>query len=191
VILDPARRMTTVDHASTLPRVTPLSAFVVDPNRADARSTGALLMKYGFQVTVAETFAKAKERLATSRPALLITEIRLADYNGLQLVRLARSFRPDTAALTLSAVADPVIQADAESLNATFVLKPIDDAELTAAVFRTLGRSQHSVVPIRAPFERRLSERRVARVVPIDERRATDRRRSPRVLVFRAGGGEP
>lgn len=183
--------MATVDHAAPLPRATPVNAFVVDPNLADARHIGALLMKYGFQVTVSETFAKAKERLATSRPALLITEIRLADYNGLQLVRLARSFRPDTAALTMSTVADPVIQADAEALDATFVLKPIDDIELAAAVFRTLSRGPRAAEPIRAPFERRAADRRVAQVVPFAERRGTDRRRPVNVLAFTGGRREP
>src|SRR5919112_1010370 len=68
-------------------RVRPsLSALVVDGTLANALATVSLLTSHHFHVTLADTFDRAKERLTESPPELLVTELRLREYNGLQLV---------------------------------------------------------------------------------------------------------
>ena len=153
------------------------SALVVDPRLNEALSTVALLTNQGFEVTVAETFAKAKDRLNTRPPTLLLTEVRLGEYNGLHLVLRGKAQRPSMAALVLSSVPDPVLRTEAEAMGATFLVKPIADRELLAAVTRTLFQRDRSEGPVRAPFERRATERRAAIVVIGPERRSGERRR--------------
>jgi two-component system response regulator RegA len=170
----------TGDTASEVSRpLAAAAALVVDPSLTEALSTVALLTGRGFEVTVAETFAKAKERLNARVPALLITEIRLGEYNGLHLVLRGKAQRPSMAALVTSAVLDPVLQADAEAMGATFLIKPIDDKNLLAAVMRTMFQRDRAEGPVRPPFERRRTERRSAIVVIAPDRRQTERRRDP------------
>jgi DNA-binding NtrC family response regulator len=166
----------------------PVSALVVDGTLADALPTVALLVDYQFHVTVADTFARAKSRLAESPPALLITEIRLQQFNGLQLVLHGKSLRPGMAALVLSRIADPVLQADAEALGATFVVKPVGEKELLAAAFRTLMRNvtDEASEPITPPFERRAHQRRSMQLPTHSERRRTERRRDLASLMASA-----
>ena len=155
-----------------------VTALVVDPTTSDALTVVETLTECHIHASVADTFAKAKEFLLARPPSVLITEVRLAEYNGLHLVLRGKSVRPEMAALVTSSKADPVLQADAEGMGATFVLKPIVVRELAAAVLRTLFRPRRGDVappPIRPPFERRSAERRTT-VVPHTERRIQERR---------------
>lgn len=177
----------TPSHIGTftpVPLPATLSALVVERTLQEALSLAALLTASHFHVTVAETFPKAKASLGAHAPALLITEVRLAEYNGLHLVLRAKSVAPAMAAVVLSGVADRVLQADAELLGATFVVKPVSQAELTAAVFRTIFNSRRGDrEPVRAPFERRQGERRAAARAVSPERRSIDRRRDLDTLI--------
>jgi len=156
--------------------IPPASALIIDPVLSDALFLVSVVSALGFRVTVADTFADGLERLRV-HPALLIATIRLAEYNGLHLVLRGRSARPDLAALVTSTAPDPVLQLEAEQLGATFVLKPIAEKELRAAILRTMYRAGESS-PVRPPFERRQSERRVVDApVYQPERRVRDRRR--------------
>lgn len=154
-----------------------VSALVVEPTLPDAVPIVTTLTACRFHVTVAETFTKAKERLSARPPEVLVTEIRLAEYNGLHLVLRGKSLRPDMAAIAMSSVPDPVLQADAEALGATFMLKPVSEKELSAAVFRTIFLQASSMAPLRPPFERRISERRSIGRQMEPDRRTEDRRR--------------
>ena len=155
----------------------------------DALAIVAILTACRFHVTSAETFQKAKLDLTARPPALLVTELRLGEFNGLQLVLQGKSMRPAMAAVVISTVPDPVLEADAEAMGATFVLRPFSDNVLAAAVFRTIfHRAGSSDVPsaIRPPFERRQGERRTAHLPVEGNRRATDRRGDLSSLLARA-----
>lgn len=64
--------------------------LLVTPNPAVAAETLAQLTDRGLRVTVVATFAAAREQLQ-SRPDVLISEVRLGEYNGLHLALRARS----------------------------------------------------------------------------------------------------
>jgi Response regulator containing CheY-like receiver, AAA-type ATPase, and DNA-binding domains len=156
------------------------SVLIVEPTLSDAIAAASTLTKHHFQVTLAESFVKAKERIGSRPPDVLITDIRLSEYNGLHLVLRATAQRERTAAIVLSTSMDEVLRTDAESMGATFMVKPVSERDLAAAVFRTLSRQtgvRRSTEPIRPPFERRSLDRRIS-VFPIPaDRRARDRRR--------------
>ncbi|HYU79624.1 MAG TPA: response regulator [Vicinamibacterales bacterium] len=162
------------------------SALLVESNLVDALAVTSALTECGLRVTVADSFAIAKDRLNAQPPEVLVTAVKLAEYNGLHLVLRAKSQRPDIAALVLSDAQDVVLQAEAEALDATFMVKPIDAKELTAAVFRTISAAKsfnRAAEPIRAPFERRTASRRVADTPTPHERRMKERRREVTELL--------
>jgi DNA-binding response OmpR family regulator len=166
------------------PQHTGPAALVVEPSLAEALSLHSALSELGFQVSISDNFQDAKARLRPSI-ALLVTELRLNEYNGLHLVFRAKSIRRDVATLIRTQISDPLLQLEAERMGATFVLKTAGAAEFRAAVCRTLFRPPDSVDPIRPPFERRHRQRRAAHsasgVQP--ERRLRERRVDPVISI--------
>jgi len=131
--------------------------FVVTDHAIASRWLLSLFSDPFFKVTLATSFAEAKSLLLDRQPAMIVAAVQLGEYNGLGLVLRAKSANPQVRAVVLSRAADPVLQADAEALGATFVSLPIELRELRAAIIRTLFRENVTAVvdPIRAPFERR------------------------------------
>ena len=143
----------------------------------------------GFTVSATDNYADAKNLLATNPPLVLIAEIRLGAYNGLQLALRARATVPRTTVIVVSSVPDIVLLRDADRAGATFALKPFPDQELLAAIYRTAMRRPNGdggLEPIRPPFERRAGERRVISSGMEIERRRGDRRKDIASLLLRA-----
>jgi DNA-binding NtrC family response regulator len=182
------RRSMTSPDSPTSASVGTLSVLVVEPAFDDLLPLTSMLSGVGFRVTAAETFAQARALLNSDPPAILITAVRLGLYNGLHLVLRSKASLPDLAALVTSPAEDPVLRADAEAMGATFIVKPISTDDLLAALLRTMYARDRSAGPIRAPFERRASERRISRRPVHPERRRAERRRDLSLLV-RGGSG--
>ena len=151
--------------------------LIVGSSALDAMHHVPGLAASEFHVVGAEDFASAKAVLLATPPQMLITDVRLHEYNGLHLVLRAKAAAPNLAALVLSSYQDSVLESEANALGATFVVTPIQPTELVAAVRRTLFRLDNT--PIRPPFERRISAQRhaSAAVGADDERRRVERRR--------------
>jgi len=135
------------------------TALVVEPSAADAVWIALMLSELGFRVVVSDSFQDARGQL-TVPPALLVTELRLGEYNGLHLVLRGKSAHPDLAAIVTSRIDDPVLYTEAEQLGATYVLKNSGSQEFRAAVLRTVFRTNPQGEAIRPPFERRTANRR-------------------------------
>jgi CheY-like chemotaxis protein len=174
---------------SPYPPHSPLSALVVEPNALDMVRVVSALSAAGFTVTATDNYQEARNRLAAAPPLVLVTEIRLGAYNGLQLALRAEGAGRRTAVVVTSAFPDPVLQRDAERAGATFALKPLTDTELLAAVYRTATRrpdENGALEPVRPPFERRSGERRIAASAVAFERRSADRRQDIGSVLLRA-----
>ena len=153
-----------------------MSVLIVEPVLDELLRLMSTLTGVGFEVTAAETFAEAKPLLHTQPPSLLFTAVRLGVYNGLHLVLRGKSLRPEMAAVVTSPTADPVLQADAEAMGATFIVNPLPASDCIAAVLQTLFRVDQSGGPIRPPYERR-RQNGVASAVPGTPARGVERRR--------------
>ena len=104
--------------------------LLVAPDPHVAADTLAQLTEAGLRVTVVGTFAAAREQLH-ARPDLLISEVRLGEYNGLHLALRARS--SGIPAIVLGQE-DPVMAREAERLGATYFTGDADHRRLTAAI---------------------------------------------------------
>jgi DNA-binding NtrC family response regulator len=156
----------------------PLSVLVVEPALDELLMVTSMLSSAGFHVTAAASFAQARSLLGSARSfALLFTALRLGMYNGLHLVVRARCVQPAMATLVTASQEDAMLQAEAESLGATFVVKPTSTQECLAAILQTVYRSDASAGPIRPPFERRRGERRETPQPVSADRRLSERRR--------------
>jgi DNA-binding response OmpR family regulator len=158
----------------------PSSALVVEPNGSDMMVLKSVLTSAGFTITATDNFKDAATLLVEAPPSMLITEIRLGAYNGLQLAYRGKSMKPPMTIVLTSAYRDPVLERDVERMGATFVLKPVAARDFLAAVYRTALRqptSKGMFEPVQPPFERRQLERRQS---PSDWLLDNDRRRTER-----------
>lgn len=90
----------------------------------------------GYQVIgEAENGKTALEALKTIRPDLLITDIRMNEMNGLEMIKRLRANYPDLYILILSGYADFEYAKQAIKYGISdYLLKPIDRIELTQAL---------------------------------------------------------
>lgn len=142
---------------------TPHSVVVVDGNARDRTSTVTLLEAAGYRVRSARSFDEAKTLLAAECPDLLITDLRLGQYNGLHLVLRTRNAYPEMAALVTSRVADPVLEAEAARQHAQFIMSPLTATQLLQAVASSLGSvgakpaaTDEGIQPVKTPISQEL-----------------------------------
>jgi DNA-binding NtrC family response regulator len=113
--------------------------LVVDDEAATRQGLSELLNGAGYACRAAESFQEANEIVKGDPPDLLITDIRLNGYNGLQLVLLF----PDLPAIVMTGYADKVLEEEATRAGATYIRKPLRVDELLQLVRHKIGPPDH------------------------------------------------
>jgi DNA-binding response OmpR family regulator len=115
--------------------------LVVSPNVALASTLLAWLGEDHHDLTVVTTFAAAKHHLAM-KPDLLITDLKLGEFNGLHLA--LRGKAAGTAAIVLGEN-DPVFEEQATQLGAAYLsAADLELDELVAVIGRLLTGARDS-----------------------------------------------
>jgi DNA-binding response OmpR family regulator len=112
--------------------------LIVDVDDARRNSLIETLEEEGYEVAGADSFQRARELLKETAPDLLITEARLKEFNGLQLV-IARVTPIPT--IVLAGVPDPVLETEARQLGADYLARPFSTASLLELVEKFLQPS--------------------------------------------------
>jgi DNA-binding response OmpR family regulator len=113
----------------------PYRILIVEDHEATRRGLRALLTNAGYVVLSAGTFAEGRRLLAEQAPDLLIADLRLGEFNGLQLVATAPLAVPS---IIVTGFPDPVLEAQALKLGAHFITKPIAADALVALIEETI-----------------------------------------------------
>jgi DNA-binding NtrC family response regulator len=108
--------------------------LIAEDDAATLAGWAAYIHDAGFSVVPASSFAEAHRLIAFVRPDVLVTDIRLGEYNGLQLVVQAGTLGPAPSVIVTSGFEDPVLVAEAERLGAIFLLKPVQPSRLVALI---------------------------------------------------------
>ena len=109
-----------------------MHVLVVDDDPAVLEFLEEAIAAGGHEVDTAANFAEARQFLA-ERPDALVVDVRLGEFNGLQLAIFARQSNESIRIIVMSGVDDPVIRREAAACGAAFVTKPIQrDALLRA-----------------------------------------------------------
>jgi len=114
------------------------SILIVEDDRAALAGLVQLMGGAGYRVTGVATFEEARRALA-DHPDVLLTDIRLGPYNGLQLIIRGRAINPRLAAVVVTGHPDIVVQREAEHLDAIHLEKPVDPERLVREVARALA----------------------------------------------------
>ena len=79
----------------------------------------------GLEVFACGTFEEGREALRNQSFDVLVTDIRLGAFNGIQLAVVARDLHPSIRIIVYSGFDDPVLRAEAERIGATYLVKPV------------------------------------------------------------------
>ena len=111
----------TVDTAPAKKR----RVFVVDDEPALAESLRLGLQSHGHDVEMSRSFEEARRRLLDEDFDVLVTDVRLGAFNGIQLAVIARDKSPTMRIIVFSGYDDPVLKDEADRLGGTYLLKPV------------------------------------------------------------------
>ncbi len=119
------------------------TVLVVDSNSSELASLVEPLRKAGYRAIGTGSFETARNLLHTQWYDLLITDLRLAAYNGLHLVLHSRAVNPAATAIIVAAIADDSSEVEARKLGAHYVARPLNAERLLALVGMVLEGAQY------------------------------------------------
>src|SRR5512132_1336010 len=112
----------------------------------------------GHTVRTAENGAKALELLRQESADLIVSDVKMPDMNGIELLRRLREFQPDAGVVLMTAFATVETAREAFKLGADdFIQKPFDVDELKLIVRKTLEKQ--ALIDENRAFKRAQRER--------------------------------
>jgi DNA-binding NtrC family response regulator len=122
----------------------PFQILVVDDDEAALAGMLELLRDAGHQPMGAATFDAARGLLDVGPYDLLVADIRLRSYNGLQLVRLARALHPEIAVVLITGYPETSLEFEASRYGAIYMEKPVNPRMFLRTVERLLAQVRRS-----------------------------------------------
>jgi FixJ family two-component response regulator len=120
---------------------TPATLLIVDDDTATREGLARMLADDGYRVLTADSFERALAVLKNKSPDLLLLDVRLGEFNGLQLLVTAQHPVP---AIVMTGYADAVLERDARQLGAEYLVKPITHDLLLSMIERRLPATASS-----------------------------------------------
>jgi DNA-binding response OmpR family regulator len=112
-----------------------LSVLIVDDDPTCLYMLQAILEETGFRVTAADRPRAALRQVQTRPPDILVTDLRMPEMSGLDLVRAVRTVADDVYCLVVTGFASDEVTAEAYGAGVRDLLtKPINVAEVQARV---------------------------------------------------------
>nr|WP_319490916.1 sigma-54 dependent transcriptional regulator [uncultured Desulfobacter sp.] len=116
------------------------SILVVDDELSMREFLEMLLCKKGYKVSLAKNGKQALNSIKQKKYDLVLTDIRLGDITGLDVLRAVKKEHQDTVVIMISAYATTEIAVEAMNEGAyDFVPKPFDNNELCATIAKALA----------------------------------------------------
>jgi len=112
--------------------------LVVDDHEDTSEWLREVLTQAGYDTLTANTFGDGMRKLSFEAPDLLIVDVRLDMYNGMQLVALGGGEKP-VPAIVITGFVDHGLEKEAHELKADFLIKPVAPSTLLALVERKLA----------------------------------------------------
>ena len=108
----------------------PKQILILEDDEHTAEGYAEGLRLAGHSVVTCTRFEEAREHLARFTPDILLTDVRVGEFNGLYLALLFRKASPTGRVIVISGYDDPVIRSESARMEAEFLLKPITVSEL-------------------------------------------------------------
>lgn len=104
--------------------------LIVDDDESLLNVVSQAFQRTGRDVVSCSTFEAARKKLREERFDVLLTDVRLGAFNGLQLAVMGRDMSPEMQIIVFSGFDDPVLREEAAHLHATYLVKPVANAQL-------------------------------------------------------------
>jgi DNA-binding NtrC family response regulator len=119
-----------------------ISILLVDDEVINLQNVGHFLEQQGFQVTTAASGNEAMGLLTQSHFDLVITDLKMGDVDGVQVMKIAKELHPEIEVIILTGYATVNSAVDAMAQGAFYYLsKPIKLKELHALVLRATEKT--------------------------------------------------
>jgi len=122
------------------------SILVVEDEAGTRATLSAILEDAGYEVTGLEKGTEARKMIRSHSFNVIITDIRLPDVGGLEILELAKEINPDVAVIMMTGYAsiETAVNAVNEGAYAYFV-KPINPDEIKATITNALKQQRLSL----------------------------------------------
>src|SRR3989454_6720478 len=141
------------------PQSPPTTVLVVDDEDGIRQALDRFLTRLGYRVLQAASGAEALDRQAAEQPPVMLSDIRMPNMSGVELVPKALAHDSDLAIIMLTAIDEPRTAIECLKLGAyDYLIKPVDLDELELSLQGALRQRQLEV-------ERRELEQWLAREV--------------------------
>src|SRR5919202_950931 len=115
--------------------------LIVDDEQGMRQLLSLVFGRAGHRVRAAESGGQAPELLRAEPPDLVVSDVKMPDMNGIELLRAVREFLPDVAVVLMTAFATVDTAREAFKLGADdFIQKPFDVEELKLIAEKALER---------------------------------------------------
>jgi DNA-binding NtrC family response regulator len=115
--------------------------LVVDDEKIVCDMSRVFLTSDGYEVTTFTDSAKARAALETETFDVIITDLKMKEVDGIELLEFAKEKNPDTKVIVLTAFGTLETAVEAFHKDAfDFFTKPVRIHDLQASVRRALGR---------------------------------------------------
>src|SRR6056297_3489793 len=122
------------------------SILLVDDDRYLAESMAQWLRDLSYEVETADSLGQAKQWLHRRHFDLVMTDLRLGDEDGFDLIHHTRRHHSDSSVLVITGYATPDTAVEAVRAGAFDLLtKPLIDDELSLAISRALGQRKITI----------------------------------------------
>ena len=143
--------------------------LVVDDEDGIRQALDRFLSRLGYRVLQAASGAEALDRQAAAQPEAMLSDIRMPNMSGVELVPKALAADSDLAIIMLTAIDEPRTAIECLKLGAyDYLIKPVDLDELEMSLQGALRQRQLEV-------ERRELEQWLAREVAVRTRDLEER----------------
>ena len=117
------------------------SILLVDDEEGIRKVLGIALSDMGYQVYTAENGVEALRIFEDKRPPIVLTDIKMPEMDGIELLRRLKELIPDTEIIMITGHGDMDLAIKSVKYEATdFVTKPINDEVLEIALNRAVER---------------------------------------------------
>lgn len=120
-----------------------LSIFIVDDEDSLRTTLMMLLEEHGYRVSGAATVTEALRRINEDVYDLILTDLKMDDMNGMDVLRAAKQTDPSIEVIVLTGYGTVESAVEAMKLGAfDYIMKPVSPDELLVRVERALGRKR-------------------------------------------------
>jgi DNA-binding response OmpR family regulator len=123
--------------------------ILVNADPGVLRQLETQLSEIGCMVVAVGSFVEARDLLGSVIPDLIITDIRLERFNGLQLAIRSHFEHPDVPVIVTHIEEDSITEAEAQRYGVSFVAAPLENPKFLSFVRSVVGSRHEAHRPMR------------------------------------------